>query len=423
MAKITVLGVGSRGDTQPYIALALGLQEVGYEINLVASDDFAKFVTSYGLTYYPLGVNIQEFVEDKMQNVLGSGRNIISAIREIIREGMTYASVMDEHIGVACENTDLIIGNLIGGIFGQQYAQKMNVPYIWATTIPLPGRTSEYPALPIPQNWRLGKPFNRFTHVLLDQMMWQGFRGMINRWRKRENIATAPFFHPPWYEEQGQSIPTLYCYSQHILPAPADWPATSQVTGYWFLDRDTTWEPTSEVVEFIEGGSPPVYIGFGSMAGRNPEKTTQIALEALALSGQRGILASGWGAMHAQKLPENVSVLQSIPHDWLFPQMAAVVHHGGAGTIGASLRAGVPTLVVPFFGDQPFWGDRIHALGLGPKPIPHKKLTAKKLAEAIQQAVTDTTIQQNAKEIGERIRAENGVQNAVNFVKQILPLS
>ncbi len=420
--KITVLGVGSRGDTQPYIALALGLQKAGYAINFVASDDFAEFVTSYGLNYFPLGVNIQKFLEDKMQDVLGSGRNFVGAVREVIREGMAYANVMEEHIALACAGTDLIIGNLIGGIFGQQYAKKQNIPFIWATTIPLPGRTSEYPAMPIPQNWHFGPIFNRVTHTLLDQIMWQGFRGLINGWRKRENVSTFPFFHMHWYQEDGEPIPTLYCYSQHLLPEPSDWPVTSRVSGYWFLEKNNTWEPPSEVVDFIETGSPPVYIGFGSMAGRNPEKTTAIVLEALTLSGQRGILASGWGAIHLRTISENVLVVQSIPHDWLFPQMAAVVHHGGAGTIGASLQAGVPTIVVPFFGDQPFWGDQIYALGLGPKPIPHKKLTAERLAEAIQQAVSDPLIQQNAQIMAKEICAENSIQIAVDFVKTILPL-
>ena len=418
--KITILGIGSRGDTQPYIALGQGLKEAGYTVNFVASDDFAEFVASYGLDYSPLGVNIQIFLEDKMQNVLGSGRNIIQALREIIREGMAYASVMDEHISRACQDTNLIIGNLIGGIFGQQYAAKQHIPFIWASTIPLPGRTATYPAMAIPQQWRLGQPLNKMSHTLLDQMMWQGFRGLINRWRKREHIKPFPFFHTPWYEQNGQTIPAIYCYSQHVLPQPLDWPDLRQVSGYWFLDRNDDWQPPADIVRFIGAGAPPVYIGFGSMAGRNPEQTTQLVCKALEISGQRGILASGWGALKEQIMPENVFVLQSIPHDWLFPQMAAVVHHGGAGTVGASLRAGVPTIIVPFFGDQPFWGDRVQALGVGPKAIPHKKLTSEKLADAIHQAVTDTMISQNASALGEKIRAEQGVSVAVQFIERFL---
>ena len=218
--KITVLGVGSRGDTQPYIALALGLQKAGHTINFVASDDFADFVSNYGLNYFPLGVNIQEFVENKVQNALGSGRNFIGALREFIREGMAYAAIMDDHIGRACQDTDLIIGNLIGGIFGLQYAEKYQIPYMWATTIPLPGRTSDYPAMTIPQQWRSGGRINKLTHIIMDQILWQGFRGMVNRWRRRENVEPLPFFHTMWYQQDKQPIPTLYCYSKHVLSQP-----------------------------------------------------------------------------------------------------------------------------------------------------------------------------------------------------------
>jgi sterol 3beta-glucosyltransferase len=171
---------------------------------------------------------------------------------------------------------------------------------------------------------------------------------------------------------------------------------------------------------FLDGGPPPVYIGFGSMGGRNPEQAGAIALEALAQSGQRGIVASGWGGIKTSDVPANVHLISAIPHRWLFPRMAAVVHHGGAGTTAAGLAAGVPNIIVPFMGDQPFWGKRVADLGVGPAPIARKQLTTQRLAEAIKQATSDAVMRQRAHDLGQKICAEDGVANAVEFVGRFL---
>ena len=154
------------------------------------------------------------------------------------------------------------------------------------------------------------------------------------------------------------------------------------------------------------------------MAGRDPEKLANVVYEALALSGQRGLLLTGWGGLHTETVPDNVFVLDSAPHAWLFPRMSAVVHHGGAGTTAEGLRAGVPMVIVPFAFDQPFWGARVKASGLGPDPIPLKKLATARLARAIQIAVSDLSMRQRARSCGEAIRAEDGIGNAVNVVRR-----
>jgi sterol 3beta-glucosyltransferase len=180
------------------------------------------------------------------------------------------------------------------------------------------------------------------------------------------------------------------------------------------------WAPPPELTAFLEAGDPPVYIGFGSMAGRRPQELASLAIEALAHSGQRGLLLTGWGGLRPESVPANVLVVPSAPHSWLFPRMAAVVHHGGAGTTAEGLRAGVPTVVVPFVLDQPFWGARIKALGLGPQPIPRKSLTAERLADAITVAVTDAGIRQRAQAVGLAVRGEDGVGGAVELVRRYL---
>ena len=191
-----------------------------------------------------------------------------------------------------------------------------------------------------------------------------------------------------------------------------------RITGYWFLDTPEVWEPPAALLDFLESGPPPVFVGFGSMTGRHMGEVTRLVLAALARSGERGLLLSGWGGLGREDLPERVHVIDSAPFAWLFPRMAAVVHHGGAGTTGAGLRAGVPSVVVPFFGDQFFWGWRVEVLGGGPKPIPFKSLSVESLATAIRESVANQEMRRRAWDLGQRIRAVDGVTNAVRIIAE-----
>jgi UDP:flavonoid glycosyltransferase YjiC (YdhE family) len=206
-----------------------------------------------------------------------------------------------------------------------------------------------------------------------------------------------------------------------VISKPSDWHNT-HVTGYWFLDAAPDWTPPSDLVDFLQAGSPPVYIGFGSMGNRNPEETADLVLQALAKTGQRAIMLSGWSGMRKENLPDSAYLIDSIPHSWLFPRVAAVVHHGGAGTTAAGLRAGVPTVIIPFFGDQGFWGQQVADLGVGTEPIPRKQLTAQRLAQAIQTAVTDQMMRQRAAALGAKIREEDGIASAVAVIQEIANL-
>jgi sterol 3beta-glucosyltransferase len=234
--------------------------------------------------------------------------------------------------------------------------------------------------------------------------------------RRELNMSASPFWGPFGAMDRA-GVPLLYGFSPHVVPRPADWPPNHHVTGYWFLDPDDGWQPPADLAAFLAAGPPPVYIGFGSMANRDPAEAAQIMLDALAQSGQRGVIASGWGGLTPSDLPDRVHMLSSIPHSWLFPRMAAVVHHGGAGTTAAGLRAGVPSIIVPFFGDQPFWGRRVAELGVGPVPIPRRKLTASALADAITRAVTDPAMRARAAALGEQIRAEDGIAAAAAHIE------
>ena len=196
---------------------------------------------------------------------------------------------------------------------------------------------------------------------------------MINNFRRR-TLGLGPLrrWDDYLHRSDGSPVPILYCFSRHVRPVPVDYPSHAHVTGYWFLGSASSWKPPDELAEFIECGDAPVYVGFGSMgfakdAGRRREAITT----ALARAEVRGVLATGWGGIPAGAAGPNVITVDNVPHDWLFPRVAAVVHHGGAGTTAAGLRAGRPTLICPFVGDQPFWGSQIDQLGSGPNPYPN----------------------------------------------------
>jgi sterol 3beta-glucosyltransferase len=225
------------------------------------------------------------------------------------------------------------------------------------------------------------------------------YRRLINQWR-HEKLGL-----PPFRDERslhGRPVPKLYAYSRYVVLPPADWDENAIVTGYWFLDSASNWQPPADLMAFLASGSPPIYIGFGSMASEDAAKTTRLVMDAVCQSGQRAILATGWGGLSTSEVPDTIHILQSAPHDWLFSQCLAVVHHGGAGTTGAGLRAGKPTVICPFFSDQPFWGKRVFKAEVGVRPIPQKQLTVANLSQAMRTVLLNIAMQQRANALGEK---------------------
>lgn len=238
------------------------------------------------------------------------------------------------------------------------------------------------------------------------RVLWYWYAPGVNAFRAQAGLpgaSAASFAHTL------RTTPPIAAYSPAIIPPPEDRPEQVHITGYLFLEeRAAVWQPPPDLRAFLEAGPPPVSIGFGSMAGRDPAQLARLAIEALALSGQRGSPLTGW-VLHAETVPDTVERSDAAPHSWLFPRMAAVVHHGGAGTTAEGCVWGIPAVITPFAFDQFFWGARVQALGLGPAPIAHKQLTAARLAAAIHKAVTDPGIRQRAHACGQTIRSEDGV--------------
>jgi sterol 3beta-glucosyltransferase len=389
---ITILAFGSRGDVQPYVALGLGLERAGHQVRLVAFSQFKAFVESRGLDFFSLGID--------MHNLHKSGREFKSNIE-----------LMQENFWRASQGTQAIIFSTLG-INAYHVAEKLEIPCLWALTIPIFGRTRTRPALlpPLP----LGSGFNLLACILTEQGTQQSIGRLFNSWRQaRLNLPPIQLHRWPYTQLRGQPVPMLYCYSPAVVPKPPDWSEHAHVTGYWFLDHPPDWQPPPNLVNFIESGSPPIFIGTDGLTSYDPGKVNRIALAALRQSGQRGVITTNWRGLSESDLPDEIFVTESVPHDWLFPRMAAVVHHGGAGTTGAGLRAGIPNIIVPVANDQPFWARQVKTLGAGPDPIPCKHLTPERLARAISIAVANESLHKRAAELGEIIQAENGVGNAV----------
>jgi sterol 3beta-glucosyltransferase len=422
--RIAIIAVGTRGDIQPYLALGKGLQSAGHFVRLITHENYAGLVGAYGLDFWPVKGNVQAMMESvEMRQLLAQGN--FFAITAYTAKSSKQAAIDWAQTGsVACEGMDLIVAG-VGGLYvglalyiGFALAEKLRIPFLQAYIFPFTP-TQAFPGILLPQVLsKLGGAFNRFSHHLLRQMMWQKFQQIDRLVRKKVlNLPAAPFWGS--YDLANfQCYPVIYGFSPAVIPPPADWQNT-QVTGYWFLAEATDWNPPVALLDFLQAGSPPVYIGFGSMGSDDPIATADLILQAIERTGQRAILQSGWGGLSTTTLPATVFVVDSIPHSWLFSQVAAIVHHGGAGTTAASLRAGVPTIVIPFFADQPFWGQRVLELGVGPQPIPRKQLTAENLAQSIDRAMRDPVMRQCAAELGAKIRAENGIDRVVAIVREI----
>jgi sterol 3beta-glucosyltransferase len=418
MLDIAIIALGSRGDVQPYIALGKGLKAAGHSVRLISHENFAGLVNSHGLEFWPVKGNVQEFMETpKMRELLEKGNFL--AINAYAAKAAQGAAINWAEGGLAaCQGVNLLIAG-VGGLFvGLAIAEKLKVKLLQAYIFPFTP-TAAFPAILLPQAIsRLGGCVNRLTHQLFRQLMWQGARSGDQLARKQVlDVPPAPFFGP-YNSIHGRCHPIVYGFSPFIIPKPLDWHHT-HITGYWYLDAAPDWEPPTALLDFLDQGEPPMYVGFGSMGSRNPEATADLVLQAIKRTGQRAILQSGWGGLRTATLPETVFVVDSISHSWLFPRVAVVVHHGGAGTTAAGLRAGVPSIVIPFFGDQSFWGQRVAELGVGLKPIPRKQLTVERLAKAIHRAMTDRSMRQRAADLGAKIQSEDGIASAVEIVREI----
>jgi UDP:flavonoid glycosyltransferase YjiC (YdhE family) len=412
---LTIVALGSTGDVLPVVALGRALAAEGNRVRVAAYRAFAELVGRHGLEFAPVAGDPRKAMEDQPGQLwLESGRNPVLFLRRM-RSLSTYEGLRQslDDIVAACHGTRAVLYTVLGAA-GYHVAERMGVPSVYLLLQPMT-RSHETPSLIAPV-LPLGRAYNWLTHVLAEQMLWQVGRATFNRWRS-ESLGLDPMpVGGPFDHLYQTREPFVYGFSQHVVPRQSDWPDWHYVTGYWFLEGARDWVPPPDLAAFLAQGPKPIAIGFGSMSGSIARQLAPVVVDAVVASGQRAVLLGGWSDLHDRELPPSICALESAPHDWLFPRMTAAVHHGGAGTTAAGLRAGVPSVVTPFFGDQPFWGRRVHALGVGPKPIMRSHLTARRLQQAIDQAVTDRSMQDRAAVLGERIRSEDGVARAVEVI-------
>jgi sterol 3beta-glucosyltransferase len=402
------------------LALAGGLRRAGHAVNVAAPARYQKAVEAVNGRFFPIGPDPDHMLDAAdMQSSLVSTSGV-GALRSIGRLSQIMVREWVAGSLPAVKGADRILAGLAPGFYiGPSLAEKTGAPFVLCSMIPLtPTRFEPSFSLFLVRN--LGFVLNRWTHAGFAYLLWNLMLPAVNRMRRDVlQLPAAP--RGGWFlRHLAERKPVLYGYSRHVVPVPADWDPCNHVTGYWFPDVAPEFRPPGELRAFMDSGPPPVVIGFGSMTGRKSGEWLRISLDALRKTGRRGIVLTGTAPLDERpRTADDILMMDFIPHAWLYPRAAAAVHHGGAGTIGAALRAGIPAVTVPHNFDQPFWGNRVARLGAGPPPILRRGLTAEKLAGAIDRALSDAEMRRRAAALGGQIRAEDGVAEAVGIIGSI----
>lgn len=415
---IVIFTIGTQGDVRPCVALGQGLQRAGYPVRIATSRNFAGLVSGAGLEFRPLTADFQAMLESD-RTIADHGMNLREMAR-IFRERYAKWAVNWVEEGLsASEGAGLLIGVSNSILLAKALSEALSIPFAIARLQPMTLSGILPPVMFSSSRRKLPGVVSRASYYLIFKMLWGVMRPAIN------DIVRPQLCLPryPWYGPYFRDLhraKAINGFSQHVLPRPADWPDNSQVTGYWFLDQPQ-WTPPEALRQFLAAGPKPVYIGFGSMVSSNARAFTETLIDAVKKSGLRAVLASGWGALdgpldsHEGPRDEQIFFLRHAPHDGLFPLMSAAVHHGGAGTTAAAARAGIPSAIVPFFGDQPFWAHCLNRQGVAPPALERKSLTADALASALA-ATRKPAMIDAAAALGRAVRAENGVAEAIRWL-------
>lgn len=437
--NVVIQVVGSRGDVQPFVALGIELKNsYGHRVRLATHGTFKKFVEENGLEFFDIGGDPAELMAFMVKNP-----NLIPSMKSL-REGdvgKKRKGIAEIMHGCWCSCADArevledetsapttkpFIANAIianpPSFAHIHCAEKLGIPLHLMFTMPWsPTHDFPQPIANIKSSNASGSMTNEMSYTLVDMMTWQGLGDIINKFR-RETLDLGTLSQAAGTTVLHRlRIPYTYCWSPALIPKPKDWGRHITISGFYFLNLASNYQPDLELAEFLASGPPPVYIGFGSIVVEDPNAMTNMVFEAVKKTGKRALVSKGWGGLGGDALgvPDGVFMLGNCPHDWLFKHVSAVVHHGGAGTTAAGIATGKPTVVVPFFGDQPFWGAMVARAGAGPSPIPFTELTAESLANQILEALKPETLER-AKELGDRIKEENGCAvGAASFHQQM----
>ncbi|PVH81553.1 glycosyltransferase family 1 protein, partial [Cadophora sp. DSE1049] len=454
--NVVIHVVGSRGDVQPFVALGKTLKATyGHRVRLATHPTFKPFVEENGLEFFSIGGDPSELMAFMVKNpglmpgfdslksgdvgkrrkgmeeiVLGCWRSCIEAgdgLGAPPRTSSTDDLGFDAGISMDANPADrpFIADAIIANppSFAHIHiAEKMGIPLHMMFTMPWsPTQQFPHPLANIQSSNADVNMTNFVSYALVEMMTWQGLGDVINRFRERAlGLEPISLIWAPGMLSRLR-VPYTYCWSPALIPKPKDWGQHISISGFYFLSLASSYTPDPELAAYLAAGPPPVYIGFGSIVVDDPDAMTKLIFEAVKKAGVRALVSKGWGGLGADDLgiPEGVFMLGNVPHDWLFQRVSAVVHHGGAGTTAAGIATGKPTVVVPFFGDQPFWGAMVARAGAGPVPIPYKQLTADKLAAALTEALKPETLER-AKELGSKIKEEKGDETGAKSFHDML---
>jgi sterol 3beta-glucosyltransferase len=407
--NIGIFTYGSRGDVQPFIALALALKQNGHTVLLGAPENFQQTIQNYDIDYHKINGNLEKLMyEPEIQNLLETG-STIALLKGLQKNADKNSKEVALDLIEGCKKVDFIITTFIPLFYVASIAEKLNKPFVNVILNPPTTPTKEFP---YPEFDFLNFPtYNRFTYKLLNFFIWQAYKGRINTFRNKLGLPSCKKSLLKTMEEN--AVPTIYGFSETLIPRPKDWALNYKISGFISMNQEVA--QTDKIIEtWLNKGKKPIYIGFGSIP--IPKKLLEIIPYLLSSTNERFILCKGWSITDELPANENLLVIDKADHQWLFPQCKAAIFHGGAGTLSTVLKSKLPAIIISIFADQPIWGKIIKLKKVGVH-IPAKSLTADKLISAIQLMQTDE-IKNNAFEIGQTISNENGLDNAINEIEK-----
>ena len=414
---VVIASLGTRGDAQPYIALAKAFQAKGHRVTFACSADHRQLSESNGVPFREITGSFSDLVAtDKGRAWLESGDSVLAYLKTTRALFHDFQLPWNRAAFAAAEDADLVLGHpyVWGAFFA---AEKRGVPYVVTPLWPFVA-TGELPIAGVPT----------FALRWLRRLVWRKGIEAIDglnadaRATMRRELALSEQPSVGFYAHLSTAAPWIHLVSETLVPRPRDWPANVTIGGACTLE-EPAFNPPADLVEFLANGPAPIYLGFGSMTGRDPEALTRLAVGAIAKTKQRAVIVTGWGGVDRTYLSGDVLALDTVPHDWLFSRVRAVVHHGGAGTTVAGLRAGRPTQVVSFFGDQPTWGLRVAELGAGPKPLHRTKLTTERLTAGITQLVSNDSYRVVAEQLASKMATERNASDAAEMILKAAAVS
>jgi sterol 3beta-glucosyltransferase len=424
--KIVSIAFGSHGDVLPALALGMALQDRGHQVQMVVGADFTEMVRKCGLEVAPNALNFKKMLDTDLGHKMfdsGNGPIMLTFTRTMKQLFTVHGPALVEQVYRACVEfgAEAVIGSYTSDIYALTAAEKLGIPYISTPVQPAPIATRSGAAalnslLPNRESLiNLG-----FHKVMVEPFVWRLMKGPVNDFRR--DVLGLPLWNNRRLQQVMRRTPILTGYSKYVVPHPADWPDNIHTTGFWLLDSDIGYTLPDKLVKFLDDGEPPVFITFGTAIQKSDSPAlTKLMIDAVAASGRRAVIQMNLADTGENALPDTIYHLtEYVSFADLFSRVAAVVHHAGAGTTSRVLLAGIPSVGVPHAGDQPFWANRVAALGASPRPISVAKLTADNLARAIRQATGDPAYAERSAALGAKIRTEDGVGTAVTLIDKYL---